>query len=228
MRSPCQKQKIRVDSQRFKRPYNIWCHCYDWFAHVFSFGLIKKTKKIHLSALRPGNRVLYPGVGLGAELMAAVQMGAQVTGIDIAPKMVNQARSKLAKVGSGIELLGVDVLDHQRPEFYDLVVVHYFLNLYKKDDAVFVLRHLVEQLKKGGLIFIADFATPKRSPKGFLAFLYYWTINIFGAGLGLAELHSPHEYGDYFSHVGVRIIKSQQVGLSRGPALFQVWLGEKL
>ncbi len=221
------KAKVRKKPDQFKKSYEFWSDWYDWLADLFSFQLIKASKEVHLSSLNRDDRVLYPGMGSGQEMVAAVRAGAKVTGIDISPQMVKKAKNRLANSGWKVELCESDVKEHLRPCFYDLIAAHYFLNLYRKDEAIIVLRRLAEQLKQNGLIVVADFAYPGKNPNDALTHIYYWTINLIGACLGLAKLHPPHDYKEYFSYVGLHTVKSQRIGFGKGPALFQVWIGRK-
>ena len=90
------KAKVRKKPDQFKKSYEFWSDWYDWLADLFSFQLIKASKEVHLSFLNRDDRVLYPGMGSGQEMVAAVRAGAKVTGIDISPQMVKKAKNRLA------------------------------------------------------------------------------------------------------------------------------------
>jgi SAM-dependent methyltransferase len=73
--------------------------------------------------LGAGSRVAVPGCGRGHDLAAFAELGMQVTGFDISPTAVAQARANLARADAAAKVLCRDVLG-LLPEFeraFDLV-----------------------------------------------------------------------------------------------------------
>ena len=63
---------------------------YDELADFYSRGRISETKRLSTQVLKPGDRVLYPGVGRGVEAVAAAALGAEVMGIDVSEAMLRR------------------------------------------------------------------------------------------------------------------------------------------
>ena len=69
------------------------------------FGVIARYAEKEMEAfvsrlkLRPGTRVLDVACGTGNTLIPAARAGAEVTGVDIATNLVEQARARAAKEG---------------------------------------------------------------------------------------------------------------------------------
>ena len=73
---------------------------YDELASFYSLGRIAQSKRAQLSAIEPGARVLYAGVGRGEDAILAARFGAQVT-FDISTEQLDntppdQLLSKIA------------------------------------------------------------------------------------------------------------------------------------
>jgi ubiquinone/menaquinone biosynthesis C-methylase UbiE len=61
---------------------------------VYSGGQIYAAKASQLVPMRSGDRVLYAGVGPGEDAALAERLGAKVTCIDVAPKMLQKVESR--------------------------------------------------------------------------------------------------------------------------------------
>lgn len=77
-----------------------------------------------------GGAILELGVGTGRLAVALAEKGFQVTGVDIAPAMLAQARAKLAdlpnRIASRVELKRGDMTDITLGKTFDLVICPYF------------------------------------------------------------------------------------------------------
>ncbi|GAC1419250.1 MAG: hypothetical protein NVSMB57_13640 [Actinomycetota bacterium] len=124
------------------------------FFSIFGRELVQDAK------LEPGERVLDVGCGRGAVLFpAAEHVGAEgfVTGIDLAPKMVE--RTKRDAEERGVRNVDVQVMDAQEPElpkdWYDAILsscVIFFL-----PDPAAALRTWCNALKPGGRLGVTTF-----------------------------------------------------------------------
>ena len=67
-------------SARLRRAsrYGAVAWCYDAIAGCYSLGRIQRAKACQVSQLEPGERVLFAGVGRGAEAVLAAQRGVSV------------------------------------------------------------------------------------------------------------------------------------------------------
>jgi arsenite methyltransferase len=112
-----------------------------------------------LGRLSPGERVLDLGCGAGTDSLVAVQMvgaGGRVTGIDMTPEMLANARAAAAELGAG----NVDFVEGEiealpfADESFDVVISNGVVDLVPDKDAVF--GEIYRVLAPGGRIQIAD------------------------------------------------------------------------
>jgi demethylmenaquinone methyltransferase/2-methoxy-6-polyprenyl-1,4-benzoquinol methylase len=72
---------------------------YDAMNRLMTAGLDQRWRKLAVqAAVRPGDRVLDACCGTGDLAIAAARAGAEVTGIDFSPRMLERARRKLHSV----------------------------------------------------------------------------------------------------------------------------------
>lgn len=189
---------------------------YDWLAAFYSRGRIGATKREHLAAIKGGERVLYAGVGRGEEALLAARLGARVSGIDIAPEMLERLSVRLAQENLEIELICGDVSIHDPVELYDVVVANYFLNLFDVARAREMLGHLAEFVGPDGALVLTDFALPQG---GWVARaiteIYYRPVNWIAWALGLCALHPILDYARLLEPIGFRIESERRL-----PVLF--------
>ncbi|QDT14577.1 class I SAM-dependent methyltransferase [Alienimonas californiensis] len=154
----------RPAPQRPARPlrnYDLVAGVYDLGCHVYSGGAIAASKRAHLRFVSAGDRVLYLGVGTGAEAVEACANGAAVTAVDLSPKMLARLRRRLDARGLDAELILGDALAHRRSGQYDAVVAHYFFNLFEPEAMRAALRQAAALLRPGGRLIVADLAPPR-------------------------------------------------------------------
>jgi len=85
-----------------------WGKTYDLLTAVMSFGQERKLRQatLDLAHITPGERILEVGCGTGTLTLAAkvrAGAGSRVSGIDIAPDMIETAKRKAAKAGEEID-----------------------------------------------------------------------------------------------------------------------------
>ena len=202
---------------RFDRhDYDPVAGIYDELAAFYSRGRIGATKRSQLDCLKPGDRVLYPGVGRGADAIEAARLGAVVTGIDLSPRMLGRLRRGLDREGLDAELIEGDVSRHRPRAPYDVVAAHYFLNLFDADRARTMLALLDRWQRPGGLLLISDFAPPLGSGLGRLVSeAYYRPVNWIAWALGLCALHPILDYRSLLEPTEFRIVAEQRWPVSR-------------
>jgi SAM-dependent methyltransferase len=103
-----------------------------------------------------GSRVLDLCCGPGLYLVPLAGRGYSVTGVDLSPVMLKQARAACEESGVEVRLVQADMLTHVEPESYD-VVLNVFTSFGYFDDAADnerVLRNAHDSLVPGGELLI--------------------------------------------------------------------------
>lgn len=187
-------------------PYDAVAFLYDELASLYSRGRIQRSKASQLSAIAKGDRVLYAGVGRGADALLAARFGARVTAIDLSARMLARCERRLAREGLAAQLIHGDVADHRPEADYDVVVANYFLNLFDVARAREMARRLGGLVRRGGLLMLADFARPSGSRLArALASAYYRPVNGLAWALGFCALHPILDYAKLLEPLGFRI-----------------------
>jgi ubiquinone/menaquinone biosynthesis C-methylase UbiE len=183
---------------------------YEPLAHVYSGGQIYAMKVSQISEIQPGDKVLYVGVGGGEDAILAAKSNANVTVIDVAPRMLERAARKFraAHLEDSVEIICSDVFKHERVGYYDVVVVNFLLSAFPQQTMKDMLSHLSKLTRKGGKLLIGDFSYPF---SGGIMGLIQWVYNVFGIFniwlIGLADLHPMYNYEEFFDAVNLGTIK---------------------
>ena len=168
-----------------------------------------------------GSRVLYVGVGRGADALAAARAGAQVTAVDLSEPMLRRLRAAAIREGLCLELVEDDVSQLPCPGDYDVVVANYFLNMFSESDAQSMLGALLVQVRPGGRLCLADFAPAAGlGLSGVATTAYYRLVNGVGWLLGICALHEIPDLPKWLTDRGLEIldIKRFPVMGGSGPA----------
>jgi SAM-dependent methyltransferase len=130
-------------------------------------GLMDWERRLYLSALKPGERVLVVGCGTGRDVIALLRAGFRVDGIDIAPACVDLARRAVASRGLTAWLAAGTLEGVVLPDRYDAVIFSWYCYSYIPGtlDRVRTLRCARAALADGGRILIS-YVTSDGSRRG--------------------------------------------------------------
>jgi ubiquinone/menaquinone biosynthesis C-methylase UbiE len=186
--------------------YNRVARVYEALGYIYSGHQIYDAKASQIAELRPNDRVLYVGVGPGEDAILAARWGARVTCIDISTGMLQQAQGRMTREGLAAEFVRGDVLEHDRPEYYDVVIVNFFLNVFSETAMQQMLCHLSTLAKVGGKVLISDFMPPEGNALSRASQATYWGVtNLFYYLLRLSAWHAVYDYPAYFDDAGLAL-----------------------
>jgi len=142
-----------LDIDGVRDAYRRYAHLYDrWFGKIFHPG---RKLAIDQMGIQPGDRVLEVGVGTGLSLPEYPE-GVEVTGIDVSPEMIDQARerAKGAEMGNvTLAEMDAEAMDLGDASF-DHVVAMYVLSVAPSP------RKVVDEMRRvckpGGDLFIVN------------------------------------------------------------------------
>jgi 2-polyprenyl-3-methyl-5-hydroxy-6-metoxy-1,4-benzoquinol methylase len=125
------------------------------------FGVVARTiaggaeQFIHSLQILPGSSVLDVACGTGNLAIPAARLGAQVTGVDIAPNLLEQARERAASEGLNIAFDEGDAEQMPYPDAtFDLVVTMFGAMFAPRPELV--ASELARVLKPGGRLAMAN------------------------------------------------------------------------
>lgn len=161
--------------------YRIWSPIYD---KIFNSGVFLKARRKIFQQIpfKSGQKVLFVGVGTGADLELINTSGLNITAIDLSPAMLNRARKKFNN--SPIQFIEMDA---QNMEFnndtFDYVVASLILSVVP--DADKCLKEMTRVLKGEGKIIIFDKFVPKDHKLSLPKKLLRPLIKVLGTDIGL-------------------------------------------
>ncbi len=132
--------------------YRLWAPIYDPTVNrIFMPG---RRRAVQLLDLKRGERVLIPGIGTGADL-PLLPAGVEVTGIDLTPEMLAQARLKLDRCAASVKLIEGDAQALLvEPASYEAVILNLILSVIPNGNAC--LQSALCALKPNGRLVIFD------------------------------------------------------------------------
>jgi ubiquinone/menaquinone biosynthesis C-methylase UbiE len=208
--------------------YGAFAWCYEAIARFYSLGAIGRVKASQVAAMRPGDRVLYVGVGMGEDAILAARKGVQLSCLDVSPAMLGRLRARLEveeAEGPGIDFVLADLFEYEPGARFDVVVANFVLNLYAAPEMSRALARMRSWLVPGGRMMVADFSLPARS-WAWLAALYYRPLNWIAWLLGLCALHPIHDYRREMEVLGLSLEAREGVRvLPFGPRFFESLTG---
>ncbi|KWU59979.1 class I SAM-dependent methyltransferase [Priestia megaterium] len=162
--------------------YRCWAPFYDVF---FNHGIFYKARKqVFQDVLfKPKQRVLFVGIGTGADLTFIPYNDLQVKAIDYSEEMLQKAQDKYKN--SSIEFLQMDAqeLDFESNSF-DIVVASLLLSVVPNPNMS--LKEMIRVTKDKGTILIFDKFEPTNKQLSFGKKMFRPLIKLLGTDIGLS------------------------------------------
>lgn len=206
-------------------PYRHVAPIYDLLATSYSLGAIDRAKADHHRLIKQGDRVLYSGAGCGKEIVSACKRGANATCVEPCPAMAERLHQRLAVGCENFMIVPRPIQELAAQPDYDIVVAHFFLNLFDAQSMPDVLKHLSMFVKPGGRLVIADFKPPAGNAGRFnriWRWLYYRPLNVAGWMLRICALHPIYDYTPLALDNGFTLESRIAFPTTRGLAMYEV------
>lgn len=210
---------------------------YDAATALWSGGAIWKTRSWSLDIPRThpeqARSVFIPGPGTGRLAVVAALEGHRVVAVDRSAAMLRRAQRRANRAGAQVRFV-LGELDSMAPGTqFDLVVCEHFLNVFEPEAMRAVRSRLIDHVRVGGFLAIADF-TPIRCetsrPIRALQRVHH-VLPLFGcAMLTKNAMHPIYDHGTELAErsdlrpIGSRDARSFRVG----PAWFRTWIFERV
>jgi len=142
--------------------YRRWAPFYDaLLGRLFLGG---RRRAMELLAARPGERVLFVGVGTGADL-PFLPAGVSAVGLDLSPAMLAHAQARRSVAAGATALLQADAqLLPVMPRSFDAVVLNLVLSVVP--DGARGWREAVRAVRPGGRLILFDKFLPDDAQPG--------------------------------------------------------------
>jgi SAM-dependent methyltransferase len=176
---------------------------YDKVMNFLTLGHLGWSRRIMLSQIRPGIRILDMGCGTGDFALACARLGAHVTCVDSSPEMLRVFREKMEKadcscmdcsgtgsygkecsgssLGNLIEIheVGVASMNHVlRDRKFDLITASLMLGELPAAIREQAIRVASELLDDAGVFLICDELWPEGALESFIYHLLFWIFFI--------------------------------------------------
>lgn len=191
-----------------KDKYSIVGPVYDLMSVIYSFNQIDKCKTAMHDRIKPDSKVLFAGVGHGIDAIAAAELGAKVTVVDLSATMLKRFNKGIGKkeFKHPIRQLHKNILEVDEFSTYDMVFAHFFLNVFSKEMMVQVLSHLTKLAKKGKFVVVGDFSLPTGNLIAkFFQILYWRMADLFFWIAADTALHPVYDYQKHMRELGLKI-----------------------
>ena len=139
---------------------------YRWMELLLAGNKLQRCRTAFLYHVGDAQNVLIAGEGNGRFLVECRRKlpGAQITVVDASARMLAAARDRLRRSGldsDGVQFIHADALDwkHEHPA-HDLVVTHFFLDCFPRQQLEQVVANLVRSAAPGASWLLADFQVP--------------------------------------------------------------------
>jgi ubiquinone/menaquinone biosynthesis C-methylase UbiE len=213
-----------------KGTYDRMAPIYERLTDAYSLGCVPRAKRMQLSHIHAGMRVLYVGLGPGGDALAAAMKGAEVTGVDVSARMIELASARFADAGLRADLRHCDLFSFEPDLPYDVVVANFLLDCFDDLERPRVVKRLSGFLRTEGTVLISDTGSPRGSKLG-RAFWYSYHGVAYSVtwAQGITPWLPIMDLGAYL--LGSGFMVEEHVlhrPRPRGPVLFESIIGVKI
>ncbi|WP_078410913.1 class I SAM-dependent methyltransferase [Priestia abyssalis] len=162
--------------------YGCWAPFYDFF---FNKGIFYRARKRVFQEVqwKKGQKVLFVGIGTGADLGFIPYADLEVTAIDYSEEMLQKAEEKYVNSSIHFRQMNAQMLDFESGSF-DVIVASLVLSVVP--DPVKVMKEMVRVAKDEGEILIFDKFAPANERLSFGKKLIRPVIKMLGTDIGLS------------------------------------------
>lgn len=140
--------------------YRLWAPVYD--STVNHFFMPGRKRALEVLGLQPGERVLIPGVGTGADLPLLPE-GVEAVGVDLSPEMLLKANQKIPGCQASIHLIRGDAQSSLvKDSAFDAAILNLILSVVPDGQAC--LQSALMALRPGGRAVFFDKFLPEDGP----------------------------------------------------------------
>lgn len=161
--------------------YKLWSPIYDTFFNTGYF-LAARKKVLQGVHFERNQKILFVGIGTGADLELINLDGLEITAIDYSPDMLNQARKKFKN--SSIHFLEMDAqeMDFESNHF-DWVTGSLILSVVPNAEICF--QEMARVMKPGGKVLLFDKFLPREKKLLFFQKIIRPVIKLLGTDVGI-------------------------------------------
>ncbi|MDO3722929.1 class I SAM-dependent methyltransferase [Marinobacter sp. chi1] len=183
---------------------------YDFLSHLYSGKNIHrcKTAMLDVETVKPGDRILFAGVGHGRDAIRAAELGAEVTVVDLSETMLRKFAAAQQKEAPRLKIRRIhsDIMNVEEVEQYDMVVANFFLNVFDEDMMVRVLEHLIRLGKPNAKVVVGDFCYPSGNPLARMFKKTYWYLAVLIFWLFANNaFHKIYNYPEHMQRLGLQV-----------------------
>lgn len=193
---------MAMSNQWNRRIYRCWAPVYDaLLGRLYAAG---RRATVAALAPRPGQRLLLPGVGTGADL-PLLPKGVSAIGVDLSPAMLARARAKLPLPGRSVLLICADAQALPlRDGACDVGLLNLIVSVVPHGAAC--VREAARVVRPGGRMVIFDKFLPERATAGIGRRL----LNLFARRIG-TDIN--RRFGDLLAGSGCAILADRPAAL---------------
>jgi ubiquinone/menaquinone biosynthesis C-methylase UbiE len=193
---------------------------YDFLSNLYSGKSIHscKTAMLGVEHLKPGDRIIFAGVGHGRDAIRAAELGAEVTVVDLSETMLKKFTQAQESEAPHLTIRKVhcDIMKFEEYEQYDMVVANFFLNVFDETMMQRVLGHLINLGKPGSKLVVGDFSYPSGNILARFFKRIYWYLAVFTFWLFAKNaFHNIYNYPEYMQRQGLKIRDQKHFKLLR-------------